>query len=369
MVIQHLKSALTATVALAILMLASQAGAIRIKDVTHIQGIRQNQLIGYGLVVGLNGTGGGSDFTAQSLANYLSRNNIAVNADDLKLKNVAAVIVTAELPSFARRGDRLDVLVNSIDDASSLQGGTLLMTPLYSAVPGMVFAVAQGPVSIGGFGASSGGTSVSKNHVTVGKVPGGAFVEKDSPVKLNGREEIHLILDSPDYTTAQRISEVINYNLGDDASLAISAAEVAVAVPSEFQERITEFIASIERFPVHPDQKARIVIDEKTGTVVIGEDVRISTLALAHGNLTIQITEVSRVSQPEAFSSGTTTPITDIGVSAQEEGRELAVLNEGVSLGDVVRSLNAIGVTPRDLISILQSIKALGALQAELVIQ
>jgi len=353
----------------AIASVGPSAHAIRIKDVTHIQGIRDNQLLGYGLVVGLNGTGDGSDFTAQALASYLSRNNVQVNPDDITLKNVASVIVTATLPPFARKGDKLDVLVNSIGDASSLQGGTLLMTPLTSATPGMVFAVAQGPISIGGFGAKSGGTSVAKNHVTVGRIPNGALIEREPPIKLDGRSSIDLILESPDYTTAQRIAEVINFNQGPDAARAITAAEVRVQVPEDYRERLTEFLSGIERLPVHPDQRARIVVDERTGTVVMGEDVRISTLALAHGSLTIQVTEIERVSQPEAFGEGTTTAFSETGVSAQEESRELAVIEEGVSLGEVVRSLNAIGVTPRDLIAILQSMRTLGVLQAELIIQ
>lgn len=355
----------------AIASLGPSAHAIRIKDVTHIQGIRDNQLIGYGIVVGLNGTGDGSSssFTAQSLSNFLSRNNVEVDPDDITLKNVAAVIITATLPPFARKGDKIDVLVSSIGDASSLQGGTLVMTPLHSATPGFVFAVAQGPILLGGFGASSGGTSVSKNHVTAGRIPGGALVEREPPIKLDGRSSIHLILESPDYTTAQRIADVINFNLGPEAARALTAAEVEVKVPEEYRGRLTEFLASIERLPVHPDQRARVVVDERTGTVVMGEDVRISTLALAHGSLTIQITEVERISQPEAFSEGTTTAFSETGVSAQEENRELAVIEEGVSLGEVVRSLNAIGVTPRDLIAILQAMRTLGALQAELIIQ
>ena len=353
------------------MLIAGQAHAIRIKDVTHILGVRENQLMGYGLVVGLSGTGDGTSatFTTQSLANYLRRNNISVDPGSLRIENVAAVIITANMAPFARKGTRMDVLVNSIGDAESLQGGTLLMTPLYSGQPGLAYAVAQGPISIGGFGAASAGAGVTKNHLTAGKIPGGAIVEIDSPVSFENREEFHLILGAPDFTTAQRIVEVIDFNVGPGTAKALNAAEVRVTVPLEYRTRLTEFLARIERLPVHPDQRARIVIVERTGTVVMGENVRISTLALAHGNLTIQITKDRQVSQPGPFSLGETTKFTDTGVSAQEEFDELKIVEEGVSLGEVVRSLNAIGVTPRDLIAILQSIKSLGALQAELVIQ
>ena len=368
---KSLRLAATALAAVLATLIAGQAHAVRIKDVTHILGVRENQLMGYGLVVGLSGTGDGTSatFTTQSLANYLRRNNISVDPGSLRIENVAAVIITANMAPFARKGTRMDVLVNSIGDAESLQGGTLLMTPLYSGQPGVAYAVAQGPISIGGFGAASAGAGVTKNHLTAGKIPGGAIVEIDSPVSFENREEFHLILSAPDFTTAQRIVEVIDFNIGPGTAKALNAAEVRVSVPLEYRTRLTEFLARIERLPVHPDQRARIVIVERTGTIVMGENVRISTLALAHGNLTIQITKDRQVSQPGPFSLGVTTEFTDTGVSVQEEFDDLKIVEEGVSLGEVVRSLNAIGVTPRDLIAILQSIKSLGALQAELVIQ
>lgn len=356
----------------AIVIFATSAFAVRVKDVTQIQGVRENQLLGYGLVVGLNGTGDGtdSDFTAQSLANFLRRNNIQVeDPTSLKLKNVAAVIVTAELSAFAKPGDTVDVSVNSIGDAKTLQGGTLLMTPLYSAIPNEVYAVAQGAISTGGFRASAGGNTVSKNHGTAGKIPGGAIIEKPSPVVLEGRTELHLRLFDPDFTTAQRIAEVINANQGPGTARAVTSAEVSVKIPAPQLESIPEFLAHIERLPVHPDQRARIIIDERTGTVVMGEDVRIATLALTHGSLTIQVSQVTQVSQPEGFSQGQTTAVKNTGISAQEETDVLQVVDEGVSVGEVVKSLNALGLTPRDLIAILQSIKSAGALQAELVIK
>lgn len=361
----------SALLALGLLTWGGQASAIRIKDVTKIKGVRENWIFGRGLVIGLNGTGDGTsnEFTAQALANYLRETGLTVSVDDMNLKNVAMVVVTAVLPPFARPGDRIDVTVSSMGDAGSIQGGTLLKTVLSNGPGGEIFAEAQGPISVGGFSAGAGGTSVTKGHVTVGRIPGGAMVEKASPVILAGREVIELILLHPDFTTAHRIAEEINHALGGPLAEAISAAEVTVRVPLEFRARLTEFIASIERLPVNPDHRARVVVNERTGTVVISEDVRISTLALAHGNLTIQISQVNQISQPEAFSRGETTPLTQTGISAQEESRDLAVLNEGVTLGEVVASLNAIGVTPRDLIAILQLMDSLGALQAELVIE
>lgn len=368
---RRINAVLCAALALAGLLLASPADAIRLKDVTHIKGIRENQLIGYGIVVGLDGTGDGSSskFTAQSVANFLRRNNIRVNPNDMKLENTASVIVIADMPAFAQPGDRIDVSVNSIGDAESLQGGTLLMTPLYGGGSGVVYAVAQGAISLGGFGVSSGGTAVTKNHQTAGKIPGGALVEKASPVTFKDKDELHFILKNPDFTTAQRIAEVINFNQGAATAVALSAAEVLVRVPEKFQSQLTTFIAEIERLPVHPDQKARIVIDERTGTVVMGEGVRISTIALAHGSLTIQITQTNQISQPEGFSGGATTGFSNTGISVQEETRQLAVIEESVSLGELVQSLNAVGVTPRDLIAILQSIQSHGSLQAELIIR
>lgn len=359
--------------ALLLLLLAwgSLAFAVRIKDVTHVEGVRENQLIGYGLVVGLNGTGDGSStkFTVRSLVAYLRRSGVTIDPELVKVDNTAAVVVTADLPPFARTGSRLDVTVSSIGDAESLQGGTLLMTPLKGA-DGQVYAVGQGAVSIGGFDAGSGGSSVTKNHTTAGGVPGGALVEKAPPTKLEGRSELSLILDNPDFTTARRIADVINENLQGDCAQATDSAGVRIRIPDKYLKDLTGFLAEVERLPIHPDQRARVVINERTGDVVMGEDVRISTLALAHGNLSIKITEDNQVSQPEPFANrGRTTTVTNTEVDATEDNAKLALVSEGVSLGEVVQSLNAIGVTPRDLISILQAIKAAGALQAELVIR
>lgn len=350
--------------------IGSTAWAVRIKDVSHVQGVRDNQLIGYGLVVGLAGTGDGSstEFTVRSLVSYLRKNGVTIDPELVKVDNAAAVIVTADLPAFARGGTRLDCAVSSIGDADSLQGGTLLMTPLRGA-DGQVYAVAQGAVSVGGFSGGSGGTSVTKNHPTSGKVPEGALVEKAPPTVLDGREALTLMLDNPDFTTARRIAEVINHELKAECAKAVDAANVTIAVPAEQRASLPDFLAQLERLPVHPDQRARVVIDERTGTVVMGEDVRISTLAIAHGNLSIAVSEKKGVSQPGSFSQGTTTAVSNTSVDVTEEDGELKMVDEGVSLGEIVRSLNAIGVTPRDLIAILQTIKSSGALQAELVIR
>ena len=352
-------------------LLAMPAGAMRIKDVSHIEGLRENQLIGYGLVVGLNGTGDGSstEFTVKMLVSYLRRSGVTIDPDLVKVDNVAAVIVTADLPPFTRPGTRMDVTVSSIGDADNLQGGTLLMSEL-KGVDGQVYAMAQGSVSTGGFDAGSGGTSVSKNHPTAGKIPGGAIVEKAPPTRLEGRKQINLLLDNPDFTTAERIADVINENVAPGCAQAADSSRVCVNVPADTTQDLAKFIADIERLPVHPDQRARIVIDERTGTVVMGEDVRISTLAIANGSLSIQISKTNMVSQPEPFSpNAQTTPYSQTDVMVQEGDEKLTMVDEGVSLGEVVQSLNAIGVTPRDLISILQSIKAEGGLQAELVIR
>lgn len=354
----------------ALLVFSSNALAVRIKDVTHIEGIRDNQIIGYGLVVGLKGSGDGSstEFTVRSLAAFLRRNGVTIAADQIKVKNAAAVIVTADLPPFARPGQRIDITVSSIGDSDSLQGGTLLMTPL-KGPDGQVYAVAQGSLSVGGFSAGSSGSSATKNHPTAGGVPGGALIEKAPPTKLDGRPQITLILDNPDFTTAQRIAEVINQDILGASARAADSGSVTIQVPASSQTNIATFMAEIERLPIHPDQRARVIIDERTGTVVMGEEVRISTLALAHGNLSIQISQSNSVSQPAPFSKGTSMPVKNSKIDVKEEDNKLNVVNEGVSLGEVVQSLNAIGVTPRDLISILQSIKAAGALQAELVIR
>jgi flagellar P-ring protein precursor FlgI len=345
--------------------------AARIKDIAAFRGVRPNQLVGYGLVVGLAGTGDSDDatFTLQSMSSMLERMGVTVNPNDIKVKNVAAVMVTAELPPFARSGSRLDALVNSIGDAKTLGGGTLLMTPLKGA-DGQVYAVAQGPVATGGFMVGSGtGDKVAKNFPTVGRVVQGASVEREVPFDLNQKESLSLALNKPDFTTATRVAQAINAGLMDQVARTQDSGTIQVAVPPSYYGNIAQLIAAIEGFNVTPDSVSRVVINERTGTVIMGESVRIATVAIAHGNLSVEIKQNFNVSQPLPFSESGRTVVTPDTQTQVKEGRApLQVLASGVSIGEVVRALNALGVTPRDLISILQALKAAGALQAELEI-
>lgn len=344
------------------------AGAVRIKDIADIKGVRNNQLVGYGLVVGLDGTGDGkkSIFTIQSMATMLEKMGLTIRAEDIQVNNVAAVMVTADLPPFAKAGGRIDALVSSIGDAENLQGGTLLLTPL-KAVNGQVFAVAQGPVNTGGFAASGAGGSVQKNFPTVGRVIGGALVEREIKLDFNRRRDLSLSLHRPDFTTANRMTEAINAVFYDKIADAHDAGTVQVKVPAPYIGNIVELVAMIEKLEVTPDEIARVVINERTGTVVMGENVRLSTIAIAHGNLSIVIKESPQVSQPGPFAEvGETVVTPDTDISVEEEAKQLVLMPSGASIGDVVSALNALGVSPRDLIAIFQAIKAAGALQAEL---
>ncbi len=341
----------------------------RIKDIAKIVGVRNNQLVGYGLVGGLNGTGDkqGTEFTIQSLTNMLTKMGLNVDPMAVKVKNVAAVMVTAELPAFARPGMRLDVTVSSIGDAKSLQGGTLLMTPL-QGIDGETYALAQGALSLGGFSAGQGGDSAGKNHPTVGMIPSGAVVERSVVVPIQLRERIHFVLNQPDFTTAEEVSRAMNRQIGETVAFSQDSRTVFVDVPADFQEHVVDFIARLERVEVSVDTPARVVVNERTGTVVMGENVRISTVAVSHGGLSVVIQEEPVISQPAPFGEGRTVVTSDTEVSVEEEPSHLMVLPAGVSLGDVVQALNAVGVTPRDLIAILQAMKGAGALSAELVI-
>ncbi len=362
----------------------------RVKDISSVQGIRQNQLFGYGLVVGLDGSGdnAGKGFTIQSRVNLLERMGINVNRDDVRSKNVAAVMVNATLPPFARIGKKIDVTLSSIGDADSLHGGTLLLTPL-KGVNGQIYALAQGAISVGGFSASGdAGGGVQKNHPTVGSITGGATVEREIPMSLAGKKELNLILNDPDFTTAIRMARAINEEFGEDITKPIDSGTIQVSIPGQYQENVVQMIAQINNLQVVPDSVAKVIVNEKTGTVVIGDNVRIKNVAVAHGNLSIQITETKNVSQalpfapeggllggPAEFDRGVlvapggntvVTPETDVTV--REENNRLMLVPEGKTIGELVRALNALGVTPRDLIVILQTIKSAGALQAELEI-
>jgi flagellar P-ring protein precursor FlgI len=356
-------------VTLITLALPSLTMGARIKDIARLKGVRDNQLVGYGLVVGLNGTGDSSstEFTIQSLVNMLQRLGITVDKDKVKVDNVAAVMVTADLPPFAKAGNTIDVLVSSIGDADNLSGGSLLMTPLKSA-DGNVYAVAQGAVTIGALAFGGKAASVQKNHPTVGRIPGGAIVEREVPFTLGQQGMLTYELEQADFTTASRMAGVINSHFGQHLASAVDSGSLNVQIPSEFLGNAIDFIANLESLAITPDTSAKIVVNEKTGTIVMGEDVRISTVAVSHANLSIIISETAGVSQPNPFAQGKTEVVPETAIDVVEEKANLVVMEMGISIGDVAKALNAIGATPRDLIAIFQAIKAAGALHAELVI-
>ncbi|RJF82195.1 flagellar basal body P-ring protein FlgI [Azospirillum cavernae] len=346
-----------------------EAASARIKDVVDIEGVRDNMLIGYGLVVGLNGTGdslNNSPFTEQSLTGMLERMGVNTRGTNMRTKNVAAVMVTGTLQAYAAQGTRIDVTVSAMGDSKSLLGGTLLVTPLMGA-DGEVYAVAQGPIAVSGFSAQGQGASVTRGVPTAGRISSGAIVEREIQFSLAELPVLRLSLRNPDFTTAQRVATAINIQLRGNRAQATDPSSVLLTVPEARRGDVVGLITEIEQLRVTPDQVARVVVDEKSGVIVMGENVRISTVAIAQGNLTIRITETPQVSQPGPFSQGQTAvvPRTDIQVDEQSNNR-LAVMNSGVTLQELVQSLNALGVGPRDMIAILQSIKAAGALQAEI---
>ncbi len=351
-----------------LLIFITPAQAVRIKDIAEIEGVRSNQLVGYGLVMGLNGTGDGTgtEFTIQSLVSMLLRLGIRVDRSKVKVDNVAAVMVTADLPPFSRAGTRIDALVSSIGDAESLQGGTLVLTPL-KGPDGFVYAVAQGPVSLGGGFATSGeAAKVQKNHPTVGRIVNGALIEREIPLKFRNKREISINLRQPDFTTAFRLAGSVNHALGGQFATPLDGGTVSVQIPPGYPSDMVEVVASIEKLEVTPDRVATVVFDERTGTVVIGEDVRISAVAISHGNLSIVIKETPEVSQPLPFSEGETVVVPETELTVREEKSSVFLMPPGVSIQEIVKALNAIGVSPRDLIAILQALKEAGALQAEL---
>lgn len=348
----------------------ADARTARIKDIVDIEGVRENQLVGYGIVVGLNGSGdslNNSPFTKQSLTAMLERLGVNVRGENVKTGNVAAVMVTATLGAFSNQGTTVDVTVSSLGDATSLQGGTLLVTPLLGA-DGEVYAVAQGSVAISGFTVAGDAAKVTQNIPTTGRIPGGAIVEREIDFKLEQYREIRFALKNPDFTTARRIEQAINGFTGGAVAMAENAASVKIALPAGYHGNIVGLITDIEQLPVTPDQPARVVIDERSGVIVMGSDVRISTVAIAQGNLTIRITETPQVSQPNPFAEQGETvvvPRTDIAINESPDAK-LTMLESGVTLQDLVTGLNRLGVSPRDMITILQAIKAAGALQAEI---
>lgn len=358
------------TALLAMPMFAFAESGTRLKDVASMQGVESTPLIGYGLVVGLSKTGDKRQtiFSAQTLANMLERFGVSVPAGQIKIENVAAVLVTAELPAYARAGARVDVTASSVGDARSLQGGTLLATPLRGG-DGQIYALAQGPLSIGGFGGGTGGNSVQVNHLTVGRVPAGAQVQIGSAAKLAASDTITLALREPDFVSAAKIAEAVNGELGEEQASVIDPGSVSIKVPDQYKANIATLMARLEVLPVQTDTTARVVINERTGTVVVGGQVRIGAAAVAHGSLSVRISTQFEVSQPNAFSkNGDTTVVPNEQVDVHENSAQLVTLQEGTTLDSVVRALNALGATPRDIIAIMQALKAAGALRAELVV-
>lgn len=364
---------LMASVALAAFSLfAVPAEAARLKDVVAVEGIRDNIVLGYGLVVGLNGSGDrlqNNPFTQQSLIGFLERQGVNTRGENLKTRNVAAVTVTGNLPGFARAGSKMDVTISAMGDAKSLLGGTLLATPLYGA-DGEVYSVAQGPLTTGSFEASgASGTSITKGVPTSGMIPNGAIVEREIAFDLNKMSTLKLALRNPDLTTASGVAQAINSMIGPSTAAVQDPGTVLLTVPASYSNDVATLLADVEQLEVETDQAAKIVIDEASGTIVMGENVRIDTVAVAQGNLVVKVEETPQVSQPNPFApEGAETvvvPRTQVTVD-EGSGNKMAVLESGATLKDLVNGLNSLGVGPRDLITILQTIKAAGALQADI---
>lgn len=358
-----------ATIAVMIAATSAQS-ASRIKDITEFEGVRENMLVGYGLVVGLNGTGDSladGHFTKQSLKAMLNRLGVKPTDAGLDSNNVAAVMVTAELPPFARKGSRIDVTVSSLGDADSLLGGTLLVTPVLGA-DGEVYAVAQGQLAVGGFTAGGEAETITKGVPTSARIANGGIVEREVKFDLASLKDVKMTLRNPDFTTARRIAQAVNAFLGTSAATARDTTTVQVRVPSDYHGDVVNLLTDIEQLRIEPDQLARVIIDEQSGIIVMGENVRISTVAIAQGNLTIRVTEARQVSQPGPFAevgTTTTTERTDVAVDEGDD-TQLTVVNEGITLQEMVNGLNALGIGPRDMITILQAVKAAGAMQASI---
>jgi flagellar P-ring protein precursor FlgI len=361
---------LAALLALPFGAVRAEDDGVRIKDIADVEGVRDNMLIGYGLVVGLRGTGDSltnSPFTEQSLKGMLERMGVNIRDASVKTKNVAAVMVTATLPPFSAQGSRIDVTVSAMGDAKDLMGGTLLVTPLMGA-DGEVYSVAQGQLTVGGFEAQGAATSVSKGVPTSARIANGAIVEREVSFDIAQLDRVRLSLRNPDFTTAQRVATRINEELGDGIAHAADPTGIVLTPPASQRGQLVAFMTQVEQLRIQPDQIARVVIDEQSGVIVMGANVRISEVAIAQGNLTVKITETPQVSQPEPFSEGGTTEVVPRTEIAVDEGgdKKLAVMTQAPTLQELVSGLNALGIGPRDMITILQSIKAAGALQADL---
>lgn len=369
--IQAVGAGLAGLVLLVLLAWAAPAGASsRIKDVVDFESVRDNMLVGYGLVVGLNGTGDtlkNGHFTKQSLQAMLNRMGVKPTEAGLDSKNVAAVMITTSLPAFSSLGSRVDVTVSALGDSKSLLGGTLLVTPMLGA-DGEVYAVAQGQVAVGGFTAGGDAETITKGVPTSARIANGGIVERELHFDMDTMKSVKLSLRNPDFTTARRIAQALNAFLGTPAAAATNPSTVKITVPNAYAGQVVNLITDIEQLRIEPDQIARIIIDEQSGVIVMGENVRLSTVAIAQGSLTIRITETQQVSQPGPFSqTGATTTVnrTDVQID-EDQSAKLAVVQDGVSLQEFVTSLNALGIGPRDMITILQAVKAAGALQAEI---
>jgi flagellar P-ring protein precursor FlgI len=359
-----------ALILMAFSTLPVHAATSRIKDIVAVEGVRDNLLVGYGLVVGLNGTGdsiNNSPFTEQSLIGMLERLGVNVRDQQFQTKNVAAVMVTATLKPFVTQGERIDISISALGDAADLKGGTLLVTPLMGA-DGEVYAVGQGPVATGSISAQGQAESIVQNVPTSGRISNGAIVEREIDFALNDLQKVRLSLRNPDFTTAKRIAETINRSKGSNMAVATDPSTVHLTLPGNYKGKMFDLITDVEQLQVSPDTVARIIIDEKSGVIVMGNNVRISEVAIAQGNLTIRITETPQVSQPQPFSTGGTTQVVPrSSVSVDDSGdKKMTVMPAGVTIQELVSSLNALGVGPRDIITILQSIKASGALQADI---
>jgi len=364
---ENMKKTFLLILMIALIVPASSAWAIRLKELVTFEGVRPNQIYGYGLVVGLNGTGDKDkvQITNQGIANMMERMGMTLDASKLKIKNVAAVMVTADLPPFVKPGSKIDVIVSSMGDATSLQGGTLLITTLKGA-DSNVYAVAQGPLSVGGFAITGNAGSVQKNHPTVGRVVQGATVEREVPIRWLGKESMTVKLNLPDFTTAARIAEAVNSRMPGASARPMDASTVQFHVPTNYQENLALMVAELESLQVEPDTIGKVVINERTGTVVVGENVKLSTVAVAHGNLSVQIREGVTVSQPGPFSMGETVVAPDTNINVEEGADQLLLIERSTTIHDVVKALNAIGVTPRDLVIIFQAINDAGALHGTL---
>ncbi len=351
---------------LATLVSVGNVEAERIKDLANVRGVRSNQLVGYGIVIGLNGTGDSdkTTFTTQSVVAMLARNNVRVDMRGLKLRNVAAVMVTGDLPAFARTGNKIDVTVSSIGDAKSLVGGTLVVSPLRGH-DGKVYAMAQGPLAVGGYTVGDGATGEVKNHPTVARISNGAIVEREVQVKLDHQKDVTLQLRDADFTTAARLAKVIDMNLGGKYATARDSGTISVRVPAAYAQRPVDFLALIERLEVTPDSLARVVVNERTGTIIMGQDVRISPVAIAHGNITVSVKTTEQAVPATPLTPGLGQVQANTELTVKEEKRNLIEVS-GASLADVVEGLNRLGTSPRDLITILQAIKKAGALKAAL---